>query len=106
MRVILGFAAILTLVALAQPALAVCVNRGGVTNCTRDGKYPKYPNATQKLEPELPAENPETKGKTIVLRPGGSSSDAWVMVPQSGSGAVVLSSVSPGTLACGSSAGC
>jgi hypothetical protein len=106
MRVILGFVAVLMAVVASQPALAVCVIRGGATNCTGDGNYHKYPNATQKYETDTPAENPETDGQTAVLQPDGSTRNAWVLTPESTGGATVLNGASAGVLACGSTNGC
>jgi len=100
-RGIVGFVAVLVLVASVQPALAVCVNRGGALTCERDPNAPKYPNATQRFLKNPPAATPATNGQTIVLQPAGSDdNNAWVLTPQpstAGDAAV---------LACGSSAGC
>lgn len=79
MRVISGFVAVAMLAALTQPALAVCVNRGGANTCYDDPKY-----WTAAVSPEQ--ENPDGSVKTIVLHPSALSGNAWVMTPQ-GSGA-------------------
>ncbi|MDQ7247890.1 hypothetical protein [Dongia sedimenti] len=97
MRVVSGLAVLVTLAVLTQPALAVCIIRGGATTCTRDAPYPKYPNATQKLDPDPPAADPNAQ--TAVLVPTASSANAWVVSPQSANANAVV-------LVCGSNANC
>jgi hypothetical protein len=94
------------LLLLTQPAFAVCIIRGGVRSCVRDSKYPKYPNATQKLEESRMPENPEATGETAVLQPSAASGNAWVLTPQDTSGATVLNGTNATVLACGSSGSC
>ena len=74
MRVISGFLAAAAVAALAQPALAVCVNRGGANTCYDD---PKYWTAT--IRPEQ--QGADGSVKTIVLQPSAVSGNAWVMTP-------------------------
>ena len=105
MRVGSCFAATLMLLVLAQPAWAVCVIRGGVTNCVRDGKYPKYPNATMRYDQDTPAA-PAPDAKTIVLHPTGPDDNAWVLTPQSGVGATVLGGPTAAAFSCGSAGNC
>ena len=89
MRVISVFVAASALAVLSQPAAAVCVNRGGAATCVKDSSFRNY-------EPMpatgTPVDDPGTSGKTIVLQPAGSGDDAWVLIPESAEGAVVLSS--------------
>ena len=103
-----GFAVVtaLMLALLAQPALAVCVIRGGVSNCTRDGKYPKYPNATMRFEEDAPAAAPASDAKTIVLRPSALGDNAWMPAPQTPNGATVLGGPTAAAFDCGSMASC
>ena len=105
MRVVAGLVAVSVLVALAQPALALCVIRGGVTSCVRDAKI-FYPHVTHELEKTTPAETPNTDLKTIVLTPDASAENAWVLTPPTADGATVLGGTGIMAAACGSSAGC
>lgn len=90
MRVGYGVVTALILAVSAQPALAICIIRGGVTNCVRDTKYPKYPNATMRYEADAPAADPAPNAKTIVLQPSALSENAWVLAPENDNGATVL----------------
>jgi len=105
MRVIFSLAAVLMLAALSQPAWAVCVFRAEVKTCNQDPNTPKYANSMVGARVDPPVENPNPNGKTIVLQPAGSSTDAWVLAPQSTAGAVVLGA-NPAAAACGSGTAC
>jgi hypothetical protein len=98
MRVISGFVAATMLVALSQPAWAVCINRGGAVTCHDD---PKYWQAS--VGPEK-AENSDADAgasvKTIVLESRDLSGNAWVMTPQSGGGAITPAGADAGVPAC------
>jgi hypothetical protein len=97
MRVKLVFSCVLMLAALSQPALAVCVNRGGSVQCDRPPQ--SYPNATQRPDKHLPVDNPDLE--TTVLQPSVSSeAAAWVLMPESGTSDAAT------VLGCGSSENC
>jgi hypothetical protein len=104
MRVVSGLMAVSVLLVLAQPALAVCVIRGGVTSCIRDTKY-KYPHVTHELEKTTPAATPNTDLKTIVLHPD-TGENAWVLAPPTADGATVMGGNGIMAAACASSTGC
>ena len=107
MRVICGLVAVSMLVVLAQPALAVCVNRGGAKTCTRDANTPKYANSMAAFAQGPLTENPSTNGPTTVLQPSGSTSAAWVLKPQStADGATVLGDTTTAFFDCGSTVNC
>jgi hypothetical protein len=98
MRVISGFVAAAMLAVLSQPAWAVCINRGGAIFCYENPKYWE-----PSVGPEKEATGDERAGsvKMIVLEPDGSTSgNAWVMMPQSGDGAIAQVSTNGGVPAC------
>jgi hypothetical protein len=105
MRVVSGLVAVSVLVLLAQPALALCVIRGGVTSCVRDAKI-YYPHVIRDPVKTAPAEHPNTDLKTIVLQPDASGENAWVLAPQTANGATVLGDAGFVAAACGASTGC
>ena len=76
MRLIFGLVAAGTLAALSQPALAVCVNRGGSSTCYDD---PKYWTASTIPLSETPGAAPDASLKAIVLQPSVLSGNAWVV---------------------------
>jgi len=101
LRVILGLVSLLLLAAMAQPVSAQCVNRAGAVTCMQNGKHSKYPNATQQLPKETPAETPDTNGPAVVLQPAATDErNAWVLKPQEAGDA------NPAVVACGSGTGC
>lgn len=97
MRVNLVLSCVLMLVAQSQPALAVCVNRGGSVDCDRPAQA--YPNATQGADKYLPPDNPDLE--TEVLQPVASSGAAWVLLPENG-----RTTEAATVLGCGADAGC
>jgi hypothetical protein len=77
MRVFFGLLAAAMLVLLAQPALAVCLIRGGTVSCYDD---PKYWEATILPETKAPG---GASVKAIVLRESSAQdNNAWVMTRQ------------------------
>jgi hypothetical protein len=105
MRVISGLVAVSVLVALAQPAWALCVIRGGVTSCVRDAKI-YYPHVIRDPVKTAPAVNPNTELKTIVLHPDASGENAWVLTPQTANGATILGGAGFMASACEATTGC
>jgi hypothetical protein len=102
MRVISGFAGISMLLVAAQPALAVCINRGGATECTKDNQS-KYAHFIR--DESTAAQGPETNSQTIVPQSNASGAAAWVLTPQVPNAATVLGI--PGTAsACAADAVC
>ncbi len=106
MRIICSLVAASMLMALSSPAWAVCVIRGGATTCTRDPNTPKYANSAIGARMATPAKTPNPNAKTIVLQPSGTSSDAWVLAPESTAGAAVLGGKSPAAFICGPGTKC
>jgi hypothetical protein len=104
MRVISGLMAMLIGASVSQPAWAVCVIRGGAKTCSQDADTPKDANSMAGARIGTPS-SPSVNKKIIVLQPG-SSSDAWILAPQTNTGAVVLGAADATSATCGSEAAC
>jgi hypothetical protein len=90
MRMVSGFLAAAMLTAQAQPAWAVCVILGGVRNCH---DFPEDWDSAAEPEDgpmtvEFPASDVPAQSdlKAIILQPSTETGNAWVLVPESGSG--------------------
>lgn len=99
MRIVLGLLSVLMAAVLAQPALAVCVIRGGATQCEGEGKL-KPAHYTKLTEADPATASPSTNGQTIVLQPSVSGTAAWVLTPQNAAGAAVESTITTQPAAC------
>ena len=103
MRLIFGLVTAGFLAALSQPALAVCINRGGISTCVDE---PKYWKPTPLLATGSPDAAPDPSLKAIVLQPSASSGNAWVDVPKAGDGAAASGGGTAAAPACILGANC
>jgi hypothetical protein len=76
-----------SLIGLPQPALAVCVIRGGATHCIPNSKFPDY---FPKSDEDQPVEDPSKPRATSVMQASTSSHNAWLLLPENTGGATVV----------------
>jgi hypothetical protein len=109
MRVISGFVAAAMLVALSQPAFAVCIYRGTAKTCGDDPKYwapAQGPEKETSVQAPLITDNepPSAQGlssvKSIVMQPSALTDNAWVLLPENRDGATTLVSTMTTAPAC------
>src|ERR1051325_5979485 len=78
MRIILGFLAIALLLLAAEPASAVCVNRGGTITCDLD-KAAKYAHFVK--DEDAPDLRLEAESQSGQAQPSAPNVPAWVLTP-------------------------